>query len=122
MPLKLFQTLFPTPRLLPSSHHLFTAPAPLQLKHGATKTKTSTSQLRNRRRRFPTAAISASSSPLDLTEENIEQVLVDAKTEASGFHFCKSIQIFEMLALALLVMNLHLDSCSWHNSSIHQLT
>ncbi|KAG6423762.1 hypothetical protein SASPL_114165 [Salvia splendens] len=82
MPLKLFHSsLFPTAKRPPSSHHLashlFSAPVLLQWKN-----RTTTIQLRNPRRRFPSAAISASSAPLDLTEDNIEQVLIDAKTEA----------------------------------------
>ncbi|KAH6836469.1 hypothetical protein C2S53_016528 [Perilla frutescens var. hirtella] len=90
MPLKLFHahlhTLLPTAKLLPPST-LFTAPAVLRLKNGtATMTTTSTAQLRNRRQRFPTAAFSASSAPLDLTEENIEQLaqLFDASVNITG--------------------------------------
>lgn len=94
MPLKLFHAhhlhtlLPPTPNLLPS--HLFTAPAALHLKNGAMMA--STTRLRNRRQRFPTATFSASSAPLDLTEENIEQVLVEARIEASHLHLCNSIR------------------------------
>ncbi|XP_057796086.1 uncharacterized protein LOC131012193 isoform X2 [Salvia miltiorrhiza] len=123
MPLKLFpHSLFPTAKLQPPSH-LFSAPAVLQLKNGTTTTTTTTtmSRLRNPTRRFPTttAAISASSAPLDLTEENIEQVLTDAKTEL-GQLFDTSVNITGKVELAELdgpYVKIRLSGRFWHKRS-----
>ncbi|KAL1562844.1 hypothetical protein AAHA92_05374 [Salvia divinorum] len=117
MPLKLFHSgLLPTPKLPPSSHrlasNLFSAPALLQLRNGPT-----TIQLRNPR--LPTAAISASSAPLDLTEDNIEQVLIDAKTEL-GQLFDTSVNITGKVELAELdgpYVKIRLSGRFWHKRS-----
>ncbi|XP_042059047.1 uncharacterized protein LOC121803448 [Salvia splendens] len=119
MPLKLFHSsLFPTAKRPPSSHHLashlFSAPVLLQWKN-----RTTTIQLRNPRRRFPSAAISASSAPLDLTEDNIEQVLIDAKTEL-GQLFDTSVNITGKVELAELdgpYVKIRLSGRFWHKRS-----
>ncbi|KAL0320503.1 UNVERIFIED_CONTAM: hypothetical protein Sradi_5311800 [Sesamum radiatum] len=84
MPLKLLhlhlhRSLSPTAKPLTPSYHLpsnlFTAPAALNLK------KSGATRLRSQRQRSSKAAISASLGPLDLTEDNIKQVLDDARVE-----------------------------------------
>ncbi|EYU26227.1 hypothetical protein MIMGU_mgv1a014182mg [Erythranthe guttata] len=82
-------SLSPAVKHLTPPHHLrsnlFPPPAALQPKNGCFMS--SRSRLRNQRHRSCAPSISASSAPLDLTEDNIKQVLADAKTEASFLLF-----------------------------------
>ncbi|GFP78730.1 hypothetical protein PHJA_000016600 [Phtheirospermum japonicum] len=126
MPLKLLHahhhSLSP---LIPSYHlpsKLFAAPAALKLikKNGAS-TKMMKTQLRNRRQRSPsTAATLSSSVPLDLTEDNIEQVLADARTELAQL-FDASVNITGKAELAELdgpYVKIRLSGRFWHERSM----
>ncbi|GER29119.1 alkyl hydroperoxide reductase subunit F [Striga asiatica] len=68
-----------TPSHRPPSSFLV-SPADLKLKTNTSKKRFGTNQ---RLRSYSPVPISATSAPLDLTEDNIKQVLDDARTEAS---------------------------------------
>ncbi|KAL8506237.1 hypothetical protein ACS0TY_017197 [Phlomoides rotata] len=113
--------LLPPGKLHPPSYHLssnlFITPSALNLKNRATTTKT---QLRNKRQRTSTATVSASFAPLDLTEENIEQVLADARTEL-GQLFDTSVNITGKAELAELdgpYVKIRLGGRFWHERSL----
>lgn len=79
-----------------------------------------TTRLRNRRQRFPTATFSASSAPLDLTEENIEQVLAEARIELAQL-FDASVNITGKAELAELdgpYVKIRLSGRFWHERSM----
>lgn len=92
MPLKLLQPhlhrslLFTAKPLSTAHHHLPSSLLPSPA--AAWKLKNRPTRLRNPRQRSWAPAISASSAPLDLTEENIKQVLADARIEASLLSIC----------------------------------
>ncbi|KAK4420619.1 hypothetical protein Salat_2012400 [Sesamum alatum] len=124
MPLKLLhlhlhRSLSPTANPLTPSHHLasklFTAPAALNLNlknSGATR-------LRNQRQRSSKAAISASLGPLDLTEDNIKQVLDDARVELAQL-FDTSVNITGKAELAEVdgpYVKISLSGRFWHKRS-----
>ncbi|KAK4387214.1 hypothetical protein Sango_2592000 [Sesamum angolense] len=123
MPLKLLhlhlhRSLSPTPKPLTPSHHLastlFTAPAALNLK------KSGATRLRSQRQRSSKAAISASLGPLDLTEDNIKQVLDDARVELAQL-FDASVNITGKAELAEVdgpYVKISLSGRFWHKRSM----
>ncbi|RVX08351.1 hypothetical protein CK203_017813 [Vitis vinifera] len=89
-----------TPSLLPTSHLISNTRS--QLTTGMTSAKGPMVPLRWSRRRPSRAvttprfaAVTASLSPLDLTEDNVRQVLADARVEASRPPFRFLAQIFD---------------------------
>ncbi|KAG8386683.1 hypothetical protein BUALT_Bualt03G0174500 [Buddleja alternifolia] len=95
MPLKILNTYhyhipLPIAAAKPSSYSFISRVA-VKLNHGATP-------LKYQRPRSSRPAISASLAPLDLTEDNIRQVLADARTEASlllSLYKCCLAQLFD---------------------------
>ncbi|KAI3465943.1 hypothetical protein Pfo_022606 [Paulownia fortunei] len=127
MPLKLLHahhhrhSLSPTAKPPTPTYHLasnlFAAPAAaLKLKNGATRLRT---QLRNQMQRSSTAPVSASFAPLDLTEDNIKQVLADARIELAQL-FDTSVNITGKAELAELdgpYVKISLSGRFWHKRS-----
>ncbi|KAL7103893.1 hypothetical protein ACP275_08G209200 [Erythranthe tilingii] len=116
------RSLSPAVKPLTPPHHLrsnlFPPPAALQLKNGGFMS--SRSRLRNQRHRSWTPSISASSAPLDLTEDNIKQVLADAKTELAQL-FDTSVNItgkVELVELDGPYVTISLKGRFWHTRSM----
>ncbi|KAL8046772.1 hypothetical protein ABFX02_08G194900 [Erythranthe guttata] len=115
-------SLSPAVKHLTPPHHLrsnlFPPPAALQLKNGCfTSSRT---RLRNQRHRSWAPSISASSAPLDLTEDNIKQVLADAKTELAQL-FDTSVNItgkVELVELDGPYVTISLKGRFWHTRSM----
>ncbi|XP_020554509.1 uncharacterized protein LOC105176868 [Sesamum indicum] len=122
MPLKpphlhLHRSLSPTAKPLTPPYHLASnllpAPAALNLK------KSGATRLRNQRQRSSKAAISASLGPLDLTEDNIKQVLDDARVELAQL-FDTSVNITGKAELAEVdgpYVKISLSGRFWHKRS-----
>ncbi|KAL3631517.1 hypothetical protein CASFOL_024501 [Castilleja foliolosa] len=125
MPLKLVHAQHHSlsPLNIPSYHQhhhlpskLFAAPATLKLiKKNVALTKT-----HRQRSSSSTPAILASSAPLDLTEDNIHQVLSDARTELAQL-FDASVNITGKAELAELdgpYVKIRLSGRFWHERSM----
>ncbi|KAL9160444.1 hypothetical protein ABFS82_08G200300 [Erythranthe guttata] len=115
-------SLSPAVKHLTPPHHLrsnlFPPPAALQPKNGCFMS--SRSRLRNQRHRSCAPSISASSAPLDLTEDNIKQVLADAKTELAQL-FDTSVNItgkVELVELDGPYVTISLKGRFWHTRSM----
>ncbi|KAL6312048.1 hypothetical protein AAG906_027248 [Vitis piasezkii] len=113
-----------TPSLLPTSHLISNTRS--QLTTGMTSAKGPTVPLRWSRRRPSTAvttprfaAVTASLSPLDLTEDNVRQVLADARVELAQI-FDNSVGITGEAELAELdgpFVKISLRGRFWHKRS-----
>ncbi|XP_051114793.1 uncharacterized protein LOC127240269 isoform X2 [Andrographis paniculata] len=111
-------SLWPAAKLLPPRNHL--RPEKLKLKSAATPTLLRRNQSCRRRRWWrrtsSTAAISASLGQLDLTEDNIKQVLADARTELAQL-FDTSVNITELAELDGPYVKISLSGRFWHKRS-----
>ncbi|XP_073158265.1 uncharacterized protein [Henckelia pumila] len=103
------QTLIPPPKI----NSIYTSTNAAKIRNGAITWRT------QRRRRSSSSAVSATLAPLDLTEENIKQVLADARFELAQL-FDTSVNITgkaELVELDGPYVKISLSGRFWHTRS-----